>query len=113
MTTHPAIIAFRSLIIALDDDPTQSAHAATIRDDIRNEHDFAQLLRDPAFDNELTELILFNEIDPIDAIDALHALCPDTPEFTAFAQSFEICPMHRCDEQICADDEITECAHLR
>lgn len=24
-----------------------------------------------------------------------------------------ICPLHRCDEEICADDEITECADLR
>jgi hypothetical protein len=27
--------------------------------------------------------------------------------------SWEICPVHECDEQICADDQVTECARYR
>lgn len=37
----------------------------------------------------------------------------DTDSMTALRYAYEICPIHRCDDAICADDNITECAHLR
>jgi hypothetical protein len=37
----------------------------------------------------------------------------DIPTRTEIALQHELCPMHLCDERICADDDISDCAALR
>lgn len=45
------------------------------------------------------------------ATDLLRSL--SIPVRTEVALEFELCPMHLCDEQICADDQVIECKELR
>ena len=37
----------------------------------------------------------------------------DADETRRLLESYELCPIHRCDDAICADDANPECAHLR
>jgi hypothetical protein len=68
------------------------------------------------------------EIDYIALIDDIRSYRPIDPEcddlremiesltileMRDLCDMLEICPMHSCDINICADDEIAECAHLR
>ena len=63
-----------------------------------------------------------------EAVDALnvaiaHVADDDTLDFdllslvvgarTAIAEAWEVCPIHECDDSICADDDDPACAHLR
>lgn len=63
----------------------------------------------------LATALLAIDDDNIDALDALDALRPllDTHHFNALCAMLDICPMHICDIDICADDDIDECAHFR
>jgi hypothetical protein len=48
----------------------------------------------------------------LDMIDSLATRLPER-DFNALCNAIELCPMHRCDYRICADDNITECADIR
>ncbi len=51
---------------------------------------------------------------PFDDITETLELIPlNNPARSRIALSLELCPMHLCDEQICADDDISECAEMR
>jgi hypothetical protein len=45
--------------------------------------------------------------DDTDPFDLILAIADE------FMLQFDLCPLHRCDIEICMDDEITECADLR
>ena len=63
----------------------------------------------------LATAILAIDDDTIDMLDALHALRAllDDHHFTMLALACDICPMHICDIDICADDDIDDCRHFR
>jgi hypothetical protein len=54
------------------------------------------------------------DLDPIEIFDCI-ASAADLPQpmRDCILLSADICPMHRCDAAICADDEIMECRELR
>jgi len=60
------------------------------------------------------ELMLALECD-YDILPLLESLqlITNPDDFNSICSMIELCPMHICDERICADDEITECANLR
>ena len=67
---------------------------------------------DDAFLDEFLDAILTSSDNP--AIDDIYAiLCADSAIRDEILLSLEICPIHECDIEICADDDETECAHLR
>lgn len=84
-------------------------------DDACNADDRYAFLIDYLIDPRDTRYLLsdFDSIHPAlttiaDMIDAL------TPaDLRIMLESFELCPIHRCDDAICADDDNPECAHLR
>jgi len=45
--------------------------------------------------------------------DLLDILPLHSPERIQLALRYEICPIHLCDAQICADDDIADCADER
>lgn len=57
----------------------------------------------------IVELELHHDLldEALAAADALPLLATD------ILLALDICPMHRCDAEICADDEVTECLELR
>lgn len=70
----------------------------------------------PSLIENLDTLITTIATDPDDTDDAeiLDALAMINPDFALiFAAANELCPLHYCDLQICADDEIAECAQYR
>lgn len=95
------------LIDALSTDPTQSAHAAAIRDDIRNNFDIAPIISSDAF---ARDMLNDDRIDYIDAYDAIAALIPNSPALLDLAAMTEICPIHAIALEICIDDQNAECA---
>lgn len=51
--------------------------------------------------------------DPFgDALEAIQFLLPEA-DFRILARMIERCPMHLCDAQICADDQVAECNDYR
>lgn len=62
--------------------------------------------------NAIATLIASSDIDFCELIELLHPLMP-FPDYCALALQLDICPMHITDLDSCADDELTECAHLR
>lgn len=65
--------------------------------------DLATALFDRADAEDVSSLDLFH--------DAVLTLAPE--DVAALALAMELCPIHHCDDQICADDADPECADLR
>lgn len=76
------------------------------------------LTHDDAASRELTDALLTLlanfafESDPYDTMLALRPMLTD-PAFYDFCRTLDACPIHMTDLDSCADDDLTECAHLR
>lgn len=84
-------------------------------DDACNADDRYAFMIDYLIDPRDTRYLLsdFDSIHPAlttiaDMIDEL-----DADETRRLLESYELCPIHRCDDAICADDANPKCAHLR
>ena len=85
-------------------------HMTTTDDTATDERDSAlDLLADCIFDaNDAPD----PQHDMLDTFAAMRSLLRPN-DFIELAARLELCAMHDCDYRICADDNITECAHLR
>lgn len=61
---------------------------------------------------QLLDMTPTDECDHITMIESLQPLLAPAI-FDAICDATEICPMHLCDMQICADDDDPDCAHLQ
>jgi hypothetical protein len=112
MTQTPIIIAIAQTlhfthddrIISIADECIEHAQSALklayapIDDDDLDYTDIAELATNRA------ESLAYTDIDDLDP-NTIYLLIR-----SRIAQQLETCPMHTCDPEICADDEIAECA---
>lgn len=56
--------------------------------------------------------LLERDIDILETLELMRPLIPPFA-FSLLCFSIELCPMHICDDRICADDQNPECAAYR